>query len=58
MSTEVKKLDTDFPYVEKIGSKLSSVEISQIEERYGIKLFSIKTIAENKTRYGFKRNES
>ena len=58
LSINVKQLDTEFPYVELVDSKLSQAEISQLEEQHNMKLLSIKAVSEYKTRYGFKKNES
>ena len=56
MTIEVKRSDSEFPYVEKNGNLLPE-EIAELEQQYNMKLLSIKNISESKIRYGFKKNQ-
>ena len=54
MTIEVKRSDSEFPYVEKNGNLLPE-EITKLEQQHNMKLISIKNITDTKTRYGFKK---
>ena len=57
MTIEVKRSDSEFPYVEKLNGNLLPEEIAELEQQYNMKLLSIKNITDTKIRYGFKKNE-